>query len=314
MTISFIIYALVNTLFIILISPLFMSIIKKVKALTQRRKGPSVFQTYYNIWKLMNKETILSKNSSWIMEYGPIIISGVTVTASLFVPLVFIPQNNGVIGNIILFLYLLTVAKFFMALSGLDAGSAFGGMGSSREMMVSAIIEPITIMVFAALAFVLNTTSIPEMFASVLGSELLSLNPTLILLSISLFIVLIVETARIPIDNPETHLELTMMHEAMILEQSGKNLAMIELSNAIKQTLFMGLLINVLMPWGLAIDANLFAISIAMILFLVKAIVLAIIIGLFESSIAKSRLFMLPRLFMIALFFSLLTIFIEVFA
>jgi len=223
------------------------------------------------------------------------------------------PAASG-IGNIILFLYLLALAKFFMALSGLDAGSTFGGMGSSREMTISAMIEPITIVVFAALAFVLKTLNMHVMFLNILKTDILFSNPVLILASFSIFIILIVETARVPVDNPETHLELTMVHEAMILEQSGKNLLLMEWSHAIKQLLFMGILINILFPWGIVTTLSIYGIVISIILFMIKTSILSVIVGLFESSCAKSRFFYLPNLFMIALFFSLLTIIIEVFA
>ncbi len=192
------------------------------------------------------------------------------LVASLFVPLLLIPQPTNLVGNIILFIYLLALAKFFMALSGLDAGSTFGGMGSSREMAISALIEPVAIVVFAALAFVFKTINIPDMFRGALASNVL-IDPAVILISISLFIVLIVESARVPVDNPETHLELTMIHEAMILEQSGKNLAMMELSSAMKQLLLMGLLINILFPWGLTTNFTVPAILISLAAFVLKA-------------------------------------------
>ena len=224
-----------------------------------------------------------------------------------------IPQPTDLIGNIILFIYLLALAKFFMALSGLDAGSTFGGMGSSREMAISALIEPVAIVAFAALAFAFKTVNIPDMFRGALASNVL-IDPIIILIATSIFIVLIVESARVPVDNPETHLELTMIHEAMILEQSGKNLAMMELSSAMKQLLLMGLLINILIPWGLTTSFTATAIIIALAAFLVKATVLAVIIGLFESSCAKSRLFRLPSLFALALFLSIITLVIEVLA
>jgi formate hydrogenlyase subunit 4 len=151
------------------------------------------------------------------------------------------------------------------------------------------------------------------MFRGALASNVL-VNPVLILVSISIFIVIIVESARVPVDNPETHLELTMIHEAMILEQSGKNLAMMELSSAMKQLLLMGVLINILVPWGLAGDFSAPSILVSLGAFVLKAVVLAVIIGLFESSCAKSRLFRLPGLFAIALFLSIITLIIEVFA
>jgi formate hydrogenlyase subunit 4 len=306
-------YGILNVLFVLLISPLFISLIKIVKAHAQKRRGPPLLQTYRNLAKLLKKETVYSTNSSWVMRVTPFVNISAFLVASLFVPLLVIPQPNDLVGNIILFLYLLAMAKFFMALSGLDAGSTFGGMGSSREMAISALIEPVIIVVFAALAFAFKTINLPEMFRGALASNVL-IDPVIILISISIFIVIIVESARVPVDNPETHLELTMIHEAMILEQSGKNLAMMELSSAMKQLLLMGVLINILVPWGLASDFSAPSILVSLGAFVLKAAVLAVIIGLFESSCAKSRLFRLPGLFAIALFLSIITLIIEVFA
>lgn len=302
----------INTLVVLAIAPLFVSVIKKVKALTQGRNGPSVFQTYATIIKLLTKEVIYSPSSSRIMRVTPLITLASILVAALFVPLIFVPEPVGGIGNIILFLYLLALVRFFMALAGLDAGSSFGGMGSSREMSISAIIEPTTIIVFAALAFVFKTLNIFDMVSrSAPGSPA---TPTLILIGISLFIILIVETSRIPVDNPETHLELTMIHEGMILEQSGRNLALMELSAAVKLTILMGLLINLIVPLGLVTSLTLFGILIAVIMFVIKGSILAGIIGIFESSMAKKRFFQLPSLFAMAFFFSILIIIIEVFS
>jgi formate hydrogenlyase subunit 4 len=306
----FLIYALLNTVFIILISPLFISLIKKVKAYMQGRQGPPLLQTYYSLLKLLKKETVYSNNTSLIIRITPYINVVCVIVASLFVPVVFIPGMTAGFGNVILFLYLLVCAKFFMALAGLDAGSTFGGMGSSREMTFSAVIEPVIIIVFAALGLLLKTTNIYQMFATSLQSSLL-INPSTLLISLSLFIILIVESSRIPVDNPETHLELTMIHEAMLLEYSGPDLAMMEMSHAVKQTLLMAVLINVLFPWGLTASPNVLSVSISIISFIAKGAFLAIAVGIFESLFAKSRLFRLPNLFMLAFFFSFSTILFE---
>ena len=313
MNLDFVVYLVINTLVVIAISPLFVSLIKKIKAWTQGRKGPSVFQTYFSLIKLLKKEVIYSPNSSRIMRVTPLVTMAAVLVAALFVPLVFVPEPVGGIGNIILFMSLLALARFFMALAGLDAGSSFGGMGSSREMSISAIIEPTTIIVFAALAFVFKTLNIFSMFvpSATAGSPSAS---TLILIAISLFIIIIVETSRIPVDNPETHLELTMIHEGMILEQSGKNLALMELSAAVKMTVLMALLINLIAPFGLTSTLTIAGIIIATIAFVVKGSILAGIIGLFESSMAKKRFFQLPSLFAMAFFFSTMIIIIEVFS
>ena len=307
---SFLIYALLNTVFVILISPLFVSLIKKVKAYMQGRQGPQLLQTYYSLLKLLRKERVYSSNTSLIIRITPYINVVCIIVASLFVPVVFIPGMTAGFGNVILFLYLLVCAKFFMALAGLDAGSTFGGMGSSREMTFSAVIEPVIIIVFAALGLLLQTTNLYQMFATSLQSSLL-INPSTLLISLSLFIILIVETSRIPVDNPETHLELTMIHEAMLLEYSGPDLAMMEMSHAVKQTLLMAVLINVLFPWGLTASPNVLSVPVSIIAFMAKGVVLATAVGVFESLFAKSRLFRLPNLFMLAFFFSFSTILFE---
>jgi formate hydrogenlyase subunit 4 len=310
MTLSSLLYFFINTLFVLLISPLFMSLIKKVKALMQGRRGPPLLQSYYLIAKLFKKENLYAYNASAISRLSPVINLTFLLAASLFIPLTFIPQAGLGTGNVILFLYLMVMAKFFMALGGLDAGSSFGGMGSSREMTISAIFEPVVIIVVAALAFVMKTLDIHQMFATALSAPVTT-NAALILICIALFVVLIIETSRIPVDNPETHLELTMIHEAMILEASGPNLALLELSHAIKNTLLMGLLINILAPWGLAQTLSLPAILLAMAAFLVKGCGLAVIVGLFESSMAKSRLFNIRVYFILAFSLAFLTIAFE---
>jgi formate hydrogenlyase subunit 4 len=307
---TFVLYAVLNTAFIILISPLFMSLIKKTKAFTQGREGPPLLQTYFILAKLLKKETVYSNNASLIMRITPYVNIVFMLVASLFVPLVFIPAPVAGIGNIILFLYLLAMAKFFTALAGLDAGSTFGGMGSSREMTFSAIVEPVIIVIFTALGLVLKTINIHEMFTVALGGRLI-IDPAILLTSVSLFIILLVETSRIPVDNPETHLELTMIHEAMVLEYSGPNLALMETAHAVKQTLLMAIPLSLLAPWGLATTPGWLTIPLAMGAFLAKGALLAVVVGLVESLFAKYRLFRLPSLFMLAFFFSFSTILFE---
>ncbi|VVB77819.1 NAD(P)H-quinone oxidoreductase subunit 1, chloroplastic [uncultured archaeon] len=306
--ISFFLFAIVNILVVLILAPFYISLIKKVKALFQGRKGPKLFQAYYNLLKLFKKESIYSTNSSFIMRVAPYINIICSIVAILFVPLLFIPDNYFGFGNIILFLYILALAKFFMALAGLDAGSTFGGMGSSREMSISSIIEPIVIIIFATLAFVYNSVNFFEIFGA---TSVGLVHASLWLLLIPLIIVLLTETARIPIDNPETHLELTMVHEAMILEQSGKNLALMELSSGVKQVLLMAIIINLFFPIGFNLPLSLIGIGTSLIAFLIKSIILAISIGIIESFIAKSRLFRLPIIFAIAFLLSLITLMME---
>jgi formate hydrogenlyase subunit 4 len=302
-------YTVLNPLFALALAPLVLGLIKKVKAFMQGRSGPPLGQQYRNLRKLFHKEIIYSADASFITRIGPYIGIAFMLGATLFVPMVFIPQTAW-FGNIMLFFYLMVTAKFFMVLGGLDAGGTFGGMGSSREMTISSIIEPATIMSCAALAFVLKTTSIPAMFSTLLAASIWSY-PTLILVGISLFIILIVESARVPVDNPETHLELTMIHEAMILEQSGPKLALSELASGIKQVGLGALLINATFPWGLATTTSAPAVILSALLMVVKLGVLAVTVGVFESLLAKIRFFRLPDFFVLALFLSFITVVFE---
>jgi formate hydrogenlyase subunit 4 len=315
---SFTLFCLLNTGFVLLVSPFYMSLIKKVKAAAQGRKGPRLLQNYYDLCKLLHREVVYSPTSSGVMRVTPYLNLAVLLLASLFVPVIFIPDAPAGIGNIIVFIYLLAIERFFTALCGLDAGSTFGGMGSSRAMSLSAVIEPTMVISFAALSYVLKTVDLHKMFA-ITSASAIPVSPTLVLVSISLFIIIIVETGRLPVDNPATHLELTMINEAMILEQSGKNLALIELTHSVKQTLLMAVLINILVPVGLSGGPNMGELAVSGLLvsglaFLVKAALLAVVIGLFESSLSKMRLFRLPVFYMMAFFFSALTILMEVFA
>lgn len=313
MNTSFLLFAVLNPIFALLAAPFYMALIRKVKAYAQGRKGPRLFQVYYDLRKLLQKEEVYSSTASWIMRFTPYLNLSALLVASLFVPLVFVPEPVGGFGHVIVFLYLLALERFFTALGGLDAGSAFGGMGSSRSMSLAAVIEPSMVVAFAALSFVLKSLNMHEMFA-LTAREVFPLSPTLVLVSISLFIILIVETGRLPVDNPATHLELTMINEAMILEQTGKNLALLELAHALKQLLLIGILINTIFPIGLSTQLDSGKIAYSVALFLLKAGLLAVIIGLFESSLAKMRLFRLPAFYVMAFFFSALTILIEVFA
>jgi formate hydrogenlyase subunit 4 len=306
-----VVYGVLNVLLVLGLAPLYITVVKKVKARVQGRRGPRIIQGYLNLAKLFKKEVIYSEYASFISRLAPYASISIFLVAALMVPLVWVPDLEPVTGNIIVFLYMLVAGRLLLALLGLDVASSFGGMGSSREMSLSAIIEPVTVLVFAALAFVMGSLSIPEMFRHA-ALESPSWSPTILLLCISLFILIIVETGRIPVDNPETHLELTMVHEGMLLDTSGRNLALFELSHGVKQVLLMALLINILVPAGLMFEFSVPALIIGCFLFLLKGTVLSIGIGLFESSFAKMRFFQIPNLFMIAFFFSILTIFIEV--
>ncbi len=306
-----ILFGLLNVAFVLLISPFFMMVTKKVKARVQGREGPHLLQGYYNLAKLFRKETLYSEYAGFISRIAPYAALSILLVAALQIPLIWIPEQELVTANIIVFLYLLVAGRLLIALLGLDTASTFGGMGSSREMSLSAIIEPVTVVVFAALVYVMGSFSIHGIFRTAMAT-FPAYSPTVLLLSVPLFILIIVETGRVPVDNPETHLELTMVHEGMLLDTSGRNLALFELSHAVKQTLLMAILLNIVVPVGMALELSAYALILGGAVFLLKGTVLCVIIGLFESAYAKMRFFQIPNFFMIAFFFSILTIFIEV--
>jgi len=228
------------------------------------------------------------------------------LTAALLVP-VFITQSLGFAGDLIVFIYLLAMARFFMAVAALDAGSAFGGMGSSREMAISSLAEPTMLLSIFAMALIAGTTSLGDISQQLASSPGL-VRPSLFLAFAAFFIATLAENARLPVDNPSTHLELTMIHEAMALEYSGKGLALMELSSMTKLVLFLAVLSNVFMPWGIATDATPMALAIGMIAILLKIGTLAAVIALIESTFSKMRLFRVPNLLTVSFTLALLAV------
>jgi formate hydrogenlyase subunit 4 len=261
---------LTQILLLIAVSPLVSGIIRKIKNNIRMRKGAGVFQPYYNLAKLFGKEEVVSDTTSWIFRAAPFIVLASSVCALSLVPVFAATLSFSNMGDFLAIIFILALGRFFIALAGLDAGSAFGGMGSSREMFISTFVEPVALLSVFAVSLNAGSTNLAAVSAPV-GLRLSS-----IIAALSLFIVAIAETSRIPVDNQETHLELTMIHEAMVLEYSGKSLALIELASHIKQVLFFSLIAAVAVPWG---D------------FALKMAVIIIAVSLIEVSIAKMRLF-----------------------
>ncbi|MDD5473098.1 MAG: NADH-quinone oxidoreductase subunit H [Candidatus Methanoperedens sp.] len=293
---------------IIALAPLLGGIIKKIKAFFQLRKGPGVFQPYYDIAKLLQKDSVVSQNVSWLFHAAPIISFAAVLTAGLLIPIFITEMPFGFAGDLIAVVYLFALARFFIALASLDAGSSFGGMGGSREMFVASLVEPALMLSIFAVALNVGSTNLSYISQTVSAMGLDALSPYQILAFAALFIIAIAETGRIPIDNPATHLELTMIHEAMILEYSGKQLAIVELGAMMKQLLVFSLLANIFFPWGIATGAGLAAIFIALLVYAVKIVILGATMAMVETSTAKWRLFRLPELLSVSLMLSFLAI------
>jgi formate hydrogenlyase subunit 4 len=246
--------------------------------------------------KLWAKEAVVSVTTSWIFRATPVILAATMLVASLIVPVVASRPPLAFAGDIILLIYLLLLGTFFLALAGLDAGSAFGGMGSSREVAVAALAEPTVIVAIFALALRADTIDVGAIVERLGHAPSLALNPAHLLAFAAFFIVMLAETGRLPVDNPATHLELTMIHEAMVLEYSGRYLALVEWASAMKLFLFMTLLANLFVPWGVPSTAAPAALALGIAVLAGKLIVLASALALIETAVAKLRLFRVPEL------------------
>lgn len=289
------------------VSPVIVGLIRKVKARLQCRRGASIFQPYADLTKLFNKQPVISTTTSWIFTATPYIVFSSTLTAGLLVPLFASQVPLNFAGNIIALVYLFAIGTFFLMLAGLDAGSAFGGMGGSREAIVASLTEPAAIMAIFAIALTAGSTNLSTIVhkTALLDGIVTDPSPHLMALA-ALFIVTLAETGRVPVDNPATHLELTMIHEAMVLEYSGRHLALIEWAAGIKLTVFLTLLANVFAPWGIATTLAPMALTIGLAVYLVKVAGLAALIGMIECMFAKLRLFRVTDLLGVAFILALL--------
>lgn len=277
-------------------APLLIGIIRKIKARLQGRRGADVFQPYRDLRKLLIKEAVVSENTSWLFRFTPYLLVATMLLCALIIPILTTQTPLGWLGNIIVLMSLFLLGTFFLALAGLDAGSAFGGMGSSREMAIAALAEPTVMISIFAIALRAGTTSLDGIIAWSAAAPLLVLNAGHLLAFAAFTVVAIAETGRLPVDNPATHLELTMIHEAMILEYSGRYLALVEWAGAMKLFLFLTLLANLFIPWGIALDTSPGAVGVAFLVLCLKVSLLGLGIAFLETAVAKLRLFRLPEL------------------
>ena len=277
-------------------APFVVGLIRTLKARLVGRRGANPWQPYRDLAKLLGKEPVVSSTTSWIFRFTPYVLVATTLVAALVVPAVVSRPALGFAGNAILLMSLFLLGTFFLALAGLDSGSAFGGMGSSREVAVAALAEPTVIIAIFALAMRAGTIDLGGVVERLGREPSLAINPGHLLAFAALFIVMLAETGRLPVDNPATHLELTMIHEAMVLEYSGRYLALVEWASAMKLCLFMTLLANLFVPWGVAITATPVTLVAAVVVLAGKLLVLAVALAVLETAIAKLRLFRVPEL------------------
>ena len=292
--------ALLQAAFMLAMAPLLKAVIKKMKARLQNRQGPPLLQTYYDLQKLFTKEVVRSETSTWIYVAGPRVYFAAAVAATSLVPVLYAAAPLESAGGILLLVGALALGRFALATAALDTGSPFGGMGSSRDMTIAALAEPALMLGLFASALAAGSMNLGVLVRT-LVQQGVGLHPSDILAFAGLFIIVIAETGRIPVDNPATHLELTMIHEAMVLEYSGPDLALVEWASAVKELLYLTLLVDLFIPVGIATVAAPGPIALAALAWIGKVFVLAVAVTLVESTNAKLRLFRVPELVSISL-------------
>ncbi|HET7342968.1 MAG TPA: NADH-quinone oxidoreductase subunit H [Methylomirabilota bacterium] len=290
------------------LAPGLVGTLRWLKARLQNRRGAPAWQPYFELRKLFGKEVVVSENASWIFRAAPFVVFAAAVAVAALLPWLAVPTPLDAVGDLLVVVYLLLLGTFFLALAGLDPGSAFGGMGSSREMTISALAEPTVALAIFALALGAGSTNLGQIVARTMTNPGAALSPGHLLAFAALFVVMLAETGRLPIDNPATHLELTMIHEAMVLEYSGRYLALIEWASALKLLVFFALLGNLFVPWGVAVALTPGALALAVASLLVKLAVLAVAVAVLETRVAKLRLFRVPELLSASFVLALLAV------
>lgn len=282
--------AVLQTILFVALAPLLTGWLKFCKCRLQNRQAPSLLQPYRDLLKLTRKQPVVAEQASWLFTRAPYIIFSATVLAASVVPLITVDLPTTAIADVIVLVGFFASARFFLALAALDIGTAFGGMGSSREMTISSLAEPAMLMAIFTLTMTASTTNLSFAIVHVLNEGLV-LRPSFVFALFALVLVAIAETGRIPVDNPATHLELTMIHEAMILEYSGRHLALIEWASQLKLMLYGVLIANIFFPWGIAEHFSAQALGYGLLAIIGKLALLAVLLAVSETLVAKMRLF-----------------------
>ena len=288
--------ALLQVVLTIAAAPLLVGIMRLIRARLEGRAGPPVLQPWRDLRKLLGKERMVSNNTGWVFSIAPLVLLASAALVAGIVPFLSTQSALDQVGDLFAVVYLLLLGTVFLSLAGLDAGTAFGGMGASRSMTITAIAEPTVLVAIFALSVSTGSSNLGAIVAATLAHPATAASPESLLAFAALAVVTIAETGRIPVDNPSTHLELTMIHEAMVLEYSGPDLALIELAAHLRLVVFLGLLSNLFIPWGIATTVRPLELLAAAAAVAVKILVLAAVIAVGEVFTAKVRLFRVPEL------------------
>jgi formate hydrogenlyase subunit 4 len=277
-------------LVVLALAPLLTGYVRKLKARLVGRRGPALVQPYRDLLRLLRKEAVLAHSASWLFRVAPYLVFAATWVAAALVPTFATGLLFSYSTDMIAIVALLAAARFMLALAGLDVGTSFGGIGSSREMMIASLAEPAMLMVVFTLSLLAGSTQLSSIAAFMQGG--VGLRVSLALALVALVMVALAENARIPVDNPATHLELTMVHEAMVLEYSGRHLALIEAAASVKLLLYVSVIACVFVPWGIATSGEGFAAYlVGLAAYLGKLAAGGFLLATFETAIAKMRVF-----------------------
>nr|WP_294554290.1 NADH-quinone oxidoreductase subunit H [uncultured Rhodopila sp.] len=297
---------LVQMTVILALSPLLIGLVRKAKSRLQRRRGSSLIQPYLDLRRLLGKEAVVADNASWLFRIAPYFVFASTWVAAALIPTFSANLMFSWSGDLIAITALLGSARFALALAGMDVGTSFGGLGSSREMMIASLAEPAMLMIVFSVALIAGSTELSTIAGYMLNGQV-GLRVSLAMALAALLIVAVAENGRIPVDNPATHLELTMVHEAMVLEYSGRHLAMIELAASLQLMLYLSMIACIFLPFGMAADANRPLLdAFGFFAWLAKMAAGGIALGVSETVVAKMRVFRVPNFLGAALMLGLL--------
>jgi len=289
-------------------APLLIGVMRQVRARLEGRVGAGVGQPWRDLRKLMRKEPLSPRGTSEVFRIAPLILVATTLIVAAVVPLVTTASPLDSVADLFAVVALLTLGAVALALAGIDTGTAFGGMGASREMTIVALVEPTLLLAVLAVSVRVGSTNLSQIVTSTLDDPARVISPVTVLAATALAVAIIAETGRLPVDNPSTHLELTMVHEAMVLEYAGPDLALVEWASAMRLTVFLGLFAGLFAPWGIATSGSLAALAVALVVFMIKVAVLGVALAAGEVFLAKLRLFRVPELLAGSFVFALLAV------
>lgn len=300
--------SLVQVVLVVVGAPYLTGLMRQVRARLEGRAGAGIAQPARDLRKLMAKEATRAEGTSWVFGAAPPVLMATAVVLAAVVPFVSTVAPVDGASDLFAVVAVLMLGTVFLTLAGLDTGTAFGGMGSSREVTVLALVEPTILLSIFALSVPVGSSDLADIVDGMLAEPGQLFWPASLLAAVAFAVVIVAESGRLPVDNPSTHLELTMMHEAMVLEYSGRDLAMVELASSARLAILLGLGVNLFVPWGVATSLAPAALALGVVALAVKVCVLAAALAAFEVFMAKLRLFRVPELLAGSLLFALLAV------